>query len=207
MPSWLPKLFKNYIWKINTTEPTIYLTFDDGPDPKPTRFVLDTLLQYHAKATFFCVGENIQKHRKVAQEIINQGHVLANHTMNHLKGWQTSHDVYVKNTNKCQETLEEYSTSSLFRPPYGRITKSQTKSLKEAGYEIIMWDLISYDYDDKIDINQALKQLIRNSKPGSIVVFHDSSKAWKQLKIMLPKYMHALNKQGYSFKSIPTNHN
>ena len=207
MPSWLPKLFKNYTWKINTTEPTIYLTFDDGPDPKPTRFVLDTLLQYHAKATFFCVGENIQKHRKVAQEIINQGHVLANHTMNHLKGWQTSHDVYVKNTNKCQETLEEYSTSSLFRPPYGRITKSQTKSLKEAGYEIIMWDLISYDYDDKIDINQALKQLIRNSKPGSIVVFHDSSKAWKQLKIMLPKYMHALNKQGYSFKSIPTNYN
>ena len=207
MPSWLPKLFKNYTWKINTTEPTIYLTFDDGPDPKPTRFVLDTLLQYHAKATFFCVGENIQKHRKIAQEIINQGHVLANHTMNHLKGWQTSHDDYVKNTNKCQETLEEYSTSSLFRPPYGRITKRQTKSLKESGYEIIMWDLISYDYDDKIDINQALKQLIRNSKPGSIVVFHDSTKAWKQLKIMLPKYMHALNKQGYSFKSIPTNYN
>ena len=207
MPSWLPKLFKNYTWKINTTEPIIYLTFDDGPDPKPTRFVLDTLLQYHAKATFFCVGENIQKHRKIAQEIINQGHVLANHTMNHLKGWQTSHDDYVKNTNKCQETLEEYSTSSLFRPPYGRITKRQTKSLKESGYEIIMWDLISYDYDDKIDINQALKQLIRNSKPGSIVVFHDSSKAWKQLKQMLPKYMHALNNQGYSFESIPTNHN
>ena len=207
MPSWLPKLFKNYTWKINTTEPIIYLTFDDGPDPKPTRFVLDTLLQYHAKATFFCVGENIQKHRKIAQEIINQGHVLANHTMNHLKGWQTSHDDYVKNTNKCQETLEEYSTSSLFRPPYGRITKRQTKSLKESGYEIIMWDLISYDYDEKININQALKQLIRNSKPGSIVVFHDSSKAWKQLKIMLPKYMHALNKQGYSFESIPTKHN
>ena len=204
MPSWLPKLFKNYTWKVNTTEPTIYLTFDDGPDPKPTRFVLDTLLQYHAKATFFCVGENIQKHRKVAQEIINQGHVLANHTMNHLKGWQTSHDDYVRNTNKCQETLDEYSTSSLFRPPYGRITKRQTKALKKAGYEIIMWDLISYDYDDKIDINQALKQLIRNSKPGSIVVFHDSSKAWKQLKIMLPKYMHALKKQGYSFESIPS---
>jgi peptidoglycan/xylan/chitin deacetylase (PgdA/CDA1 family) len=206
MPSWLPKLFKNYTWKINTTEPIIYLTFDDGPDPKPTRFVLDTLLQYHAKATFFCVGENIQKHRKIAQEIINQGHVLANHTMNHLKGWQTSHDDYVKNTNKCQETLEEYSTSSLFRPPYGRITKRQTKSLKESGYEIIMWDLISYDYDDKIDINQALKQLIRNSKPGSIVVFHDSSKAWKQLKQMLPKYMHALSNQGYSFESIPNRH-
>ena len=207
MPSWLPKLFKNYTWKIKTTEPIIYLTFDDGPDPKPTQFVLDTLLQYHAKATFFCVGENIQKHRKIAQEIINQGHVLANHTMNHLKGWQTSHDDYVKNTNKCQETLKEYSTSSLFRPPYGRITKRQTKSLKESGYEIIMWDLISYDYDDKIDINQALKQLIRYSKPGSIVVFHDSSKAWKQLKQMLPKYMHALNNQGYSFESIPTNHN
>ena len=206
MPSWLPKLFKNYTWKINTTEPIIYLTFDDGPDPKPTRFVLDTLLQYHAKATFFCVGENIQKHRKIAQEIINQGHVLANHTMNHLKGWQTSHDDYVKNSNKCQETLEEYSTSSLFRPPYGRITKRQTKSLKESGYEIIMWDLISYDYDDKIDINQALKQLIRNSKPGSIVVFHDSSKAWKQLKQMLPKYMHALSNQGYSFESIPNRH-
>lgn len=206
MPSWLPKLFKNYTWKINTTEPIIYLTFDDGPDPKPTRFVLDTLLQYHAKATFFCVGENIQKHRKIAQEIINQGHVLANHTMNHLKGWQTSHDDYVKNTNKCQETLEEYSTSSLFRPPYGRITKRQTKSLKESGYEIIMWDLISYDYDEKININQALKQLIRNSKPGSIVVFHDSSKAWKQLKQMLPKYMHALSNQGYSFESIPNRH-
>jgi len=126
--------------------------------------------------------------------------------MNHLKGWQTSHDDYVKNTNKCQETLEEYSTSSLFRPPYGRITKRQTKSLKESGYEIIMWDLISYDYDDKIDINQALKQLIRNSKPGSIVVFHDSSKAWKQLKQMLPKYMHALSNQGYSFESIPNRH-
>ena len=204
MPSWLPKLFKNYTWKINTTEPIIYLTFDDGPDPKPTRFVLDTLLQYHAKATFFCVGENIQKHRKIAEEIINQGHVLANHTMNHLKGWQTSHDDYVQNTNKCQETLEEYSTSSLFRPPYGRINKRQTKSLKVAGYEIIMWDLISYDYDDKIDINQALKQLIRSSKPGSIVVFHDSTKAWKQLKIMLPKYIQALNNQGYSFESIPS---
>jgi peptidoglycan/xylan/chitin deacetylase (PgdA/CDA1 family) len=168
---------------------------------------LDTLEQYKAKATFFCVGENIRKHRELAQEIIDQGHILANHTMNHLKGWQTSHNDYVKNTNKCQETLEEYSASSLFRPPYGRITKRQTKSLKEAGYEIIMWDLISYDYDDKININQALKQLIRNSKPGSIVVFHDSSKALKQLKIMLPKYMHALNNQGFSFKSIPTKHN
>ena len=207
MPTWLPTLFRKYTWKVNTTDPKIFLTFDDGPDPIPTRFVLDTLKQYQAKATFFCVGENLSKHGELAKEIMNQGHVLANHTMNHLKGWQTSHDHYLENTQKCQETLKSYSNSKLFRPPYGRITKRQTKSLKEAGYDIIMWDLISYDYDQKINLKRALDQLIRHSKPGSIVVFHDSTKAWNQLKVLLPKYMHELSNRGFSFESIPSSHN
>jgi peptidoglycan/xylan/chitin deacetylase (PgdA/CDA1 family) len=165
--------------------------------------VLDTLHQNNAKATFFCVGENLQKHSEIAQEITDQGHVLANHTMNHLKGWQTSHDGYIENAKKCQETLEKYSNSNLFRPPYGRITKSQSNSLKGAGYEIIMWDLISYDYDRKLNLNRALHQLIKHSEPGSIVVFHDSTKAWNQLKVILPKYIHELSDRGYSFESIP----
>ena len=207
------KLFPNYIWDINTLEKEIYLTFDDGPTPQITNWTLNVLKQYNAKATFFCIGNNIQKHPDIFQNILNDGHVIGNHTQNHIKGWKNSAKAYLKNTLEAQELIDYQIPSSLiinrqslnpnlFRPPYGRITPKQGKKLMELGYKIIMWDVLSFDWDKNITQETCLKNVVSKAKNGSIVVFHDSVKASKNMQYALPKVLDYFGEKGFSFKPL-----
>jgi peptidoglycan-N-acetylglucosamine deacetylase len=197
-----------------TSEKVIYLTFDDGPVPGPTEFVLETLANYRAKASFFCIGDNIRKHPEVFTKIINDGHAIGNHTFNHLKGWSTPVKDYVDNTELCNtqinsilqppaSNIQLQSVSlhpKLFRPPYGRITRSQIKALSH--YKVVMWDVLSYDYSQTRSVESCLRGTIRVTRPGSIVVFHDSYKAEKKMQYTLPRFMDHFLQQGYLFSAI-----
>jgi peptidoglycan/xylan/chitin deacetylase (PgdA/CDA1 family) len=196
-PLLLKKLYPGLIWDIKQDKPCIYLTFDDGPIPIVTPFVLNILKQYNAKATFFCIGDNVRKHPDIFEQIKNEGHAIGNHTYNHLRGWETDDQVYIKNTLKADELLH----AKLFRPPYGRIRKSQIKLLKNAipGVKIIMWDVLSGDFDIDLKPEACLKSVLKYTKSGSIVVFHDSLKAFNRLEYTLPRAMEAWSKAGYSF--------
>jgi peptidoglycan-N-acetylglucosamine deacetylase len=188
------------IWKIKTSEKKIFLTFDDGPVPDVTPWVLETLSKYNIKATFFCVGENVRRHTEIYSAIINAGHSTGNHTMNHLNGWQNTNENYFKNIKECSV----YVNSALFRPPYGRIKFSQVSALKKE-YRIIMWDVLSRDYDQSLGGKDCSDLVIKNSSPGSIVVFHDSLKAEKRLKEALPVVIEHFLKKGYSFEVLQMN--
>jgi peptidoglycan-N-acetylglucosamine deacetylase len=202
IPSLLTKLFPKLIWRIPTNEKIIYLTFDDGPIPGTTEFVLDTLRSFHAQATFFCIGDNIKKFPNVFKKIIADGHEVGNHTFNHLKGWSTTLDLYVDNVKKCemQFSLENFQSANLFRPPYGRITPKQIKALRE--YQIVMWDVLSHDYQQHGVDEDYLKGTIKATRPGSIVVFHDSLKADKKIRFMLPRYVAHFTGLGFQFKTL-----
>jgi peptidoglycan-N-acetylglucosamine deacetylase len=201
-PFFLPWLYPSLTWKISTSEKIIYLTFDDGPVPGPTEFVLDTLKNFNAKATFFCIGENVKKYPVIFKRIVNDGHQVGNHTFNHLKGWRTPPSVYLENVTLCQNELRtsREDSPSLFRPPYGRITPKQIKQL--SGYQIVMWDVLTYDYNKNLSRKHCLKQSIKATRPGSIVVFHDSLKAEKSMKYVLPVFIDHFLNLGYSFQSI-----
>lgn len=179
---------------MNPKEKKIYLTFDDGPIPELTEWVLDTLDHYHIKATFFCVGENIVKHPQIFQRIISEKHQVGNHTHNHIKGWQTSLEEYLDNIEKCQALTQ----TDLFRPPYGRISKQQYKALLKI-HRIILWDVLSYDYDKHTSPLKCLKQSIKHTRNGSIIVFHDNVKATQNLKYALPLYIESCLKLGFQF--------
>lgn len=193
-PNIIRSLYKDAVWRKSADENKIYLTFDDGPIPELTEWVLDTLKLYKIKATFFCVGENIVKHPAIFQRILNEGHRVGNHTYNHIKGWKTSHSNYLKNIEQCQV----YTQSNLFRPPYGRISKKQYRSVLKT-HQLILWDVLSYDYDKLTSPEKCLKQSIDNSRNGSIIVFHDNIKATVNLKYALPKYIEACLKNGFEF--------
>lgn len=213
-------LFPNYVWDIPNNERKVFLTFDDGPTPEITEWVLEQLKEYHAKATFFCIGNNIEKHPKIFQKIIAVGHSIGNHTYTHLNGWKTSTNDYVENTKKCAATItnivpttdtQQPTTSKvhpktknqqLFRPPYGKIKPSQSKILRKLGYKIILWDVISYDFDLKTTPENCLANVLKNITPGSIIVFHDSVKAEKNLKYVLPKTLEFLKEKGFVCSSI-----
>ncbi len=190
-------MYPKAIWRATTTSPTIFLTFDDGPIPGLTEWVLDTLKTYNVKATFFCVGENITKNEAIFNRIIQDGHTVGNHTYNHIKGFKTKTDDYLENTEKC----EQYTNSKLFRPPYGQLKKSQYRTLLERGYKIIMWDVISYDYE-KITPEACFKNVQKNVKNGSIVLFHDNIKAEKKIKYALPKTIEFFLKLNYKFEAL-----
>lgn len=185
---------------------TIYLTFDDGPTPKVTDWVLDTLSHYKAKATFFCIGKNIKNNSDIFKRIINNGHAIGNHTYEHINGWNVSNDEYLRSVIKTEEIIQKseikFQNSKLFRPPYGKIKRSQTKRLIKNNYNIIMWSVLSADFDKNIDEIICLQNVIKNVKNGSIVVFHDSVKAFDKLQVVLPKVLEHFNEKGYSFKSI-----
>jgi peptidoglycan-N-acetylglucosamine deacetylase len=211
-PFFLPLLYPGLIWRMHTEEKIIYLTFDDGPVPGPTEFVLDTLKQFNAKATFFCIGDNVNKHPKVFQRITAEGHTVGNHTFNHLKGWNYSTEDYLSNTNQCEKQfiVSGYQfpvtgNRKLFRPPYGRITPKQIKSLKEGEYNIVMWDVLTSDYNKNITPEKCLNGSIAATRAGSIVVFHDSVKAERNMKYTLPRYIEHFTKQGFSFQSLIPN--
>ena len=207
-PKFIQSFFKDYIWFINTNKKEIYLTFDDGPTPKVTDFVLRTLKNSNAKATFFCIGKNIEKHPEIFKKIIADGHTIGNHTHNHLNGWKTSLDVYIKNIEKCnlsintQNAKPQNQNSKLFRPAYGKIKKSQAIKLKSQGYDIVMWSVLSGDFDVKLSKEKCLNNVINNTEKGSIIVFHDSEKAFEKLQYVLPKVLAHFTNAGYIFKSL-----
>nr|BFF39532.1 polysaccharide deacetylase family protein [Tenacibaculum mesophilum] len=184
-----------------STQKEIFLTFDDGPIPKVTEFVLDQLHLFNAKATFFCIGDNIRKYPAVFSRIINEGHSVGNHTFNHLNGWKNSNTTYINNINKCENLLSHQKTK-LFRPPYGKIKRKQAKQLLANGYKIIMWDVLSADFDPTITKEKCLQNVLRNVENGSIIVFHDSIKASDKLYYVLPKVLEEFSLQGYKFKAI-----
>ena len=192
------------MWRIPTEKKELYLTFDDGPVPGPTEFVLDTLKQFSIKATFFCIGDNVRKHPTVFKRIIDEGHAVGNHTFNHLKGWSTPLNSYLENVKLFDNQLIIDNCElkiKLFRPPYGRITKSQIKALND-DYKIIMWDVLTADYQRSVSPNSCLKNSIAATRSGSIIVFHDSVKAERTLTYALPRFIEHFLEMGYSFNSI-----
>ena len=200
-PWWLKKLYPSLVWSINTTENIIYLTFDDGPHPTATPFVLKSLKQFNAKATFFCIGKNVELYPAIYAEIMSAGHTVANHTQNHLNGWKTTDEIYINNIDQAAAHID----SKLFRPPYGRITKFQAKLLHQMGYKIIMWDVLSGDFDTTLLKEDCAENTILQTQAGSIVVFHDSEKAYERMEFALPKLLDFYSKKGYRFESINWN--
>lgn len=220
-PFLLPWLYPKLVWRMPAQEKKVYLTFDDGPVPGPTDFVLETLKQYNAIATFFCIGDNVQKHPEVFTKILAAGHAVGNHTFNHLKGWSTPLPTYLENVRQCEEMLSRIiirlpidrqlpittsnqqpaASSRLFRPPFGRITRSQIKALKEK-YKIIMWDVLTQDYRQIMTPDKCIRGTIEATRAGSVVVFHDSYKAERNLMFSLPRYLEYLSAEGYTFGKL-----
>ena len=198
----IKKIFSNYTWDVSNTANTMYLTFDDGPVPEVTAWVLEELKKYNLKATFFCIGENIIKHPEIFKKVISDGHSIGNHTFNHLNGWKTSTEAYTENIRLCEKEIEKTTDynlkSKLFRPPYGKLKTAQSKAIRKLGYKIIMWDVLSADFDTTITKEKCLDNVLSNVKPGSIIVFHDSVKAFKNLKYVLPKTLAFLKENNFN---------
>lgn len=201
MPSLISGLFPDLVWRINNPhERSVYLTFDDGPMPGPTDFVLDQLAGFSAKATFFCIGDNIIKHPDVFQKILTEGHQVGNHTYHHLNGWSVPAAQYYTDIMECEMAIGSLHSTGIFRPPFGKLHPSYRRILPHM--KIIMWDILSCDYDYTLDPQKALAEIKSLTRPGSIVVFHDSLKAEKNLRSMLPGYLKFLQSEGYTLKSI-----
>ena len=198
------KMFPNYVWDVQTNTKDLYLTFDDGPTPEITNWTLDILKQYNAKATFFCIGANIEKHPDIFQNIIKDGHAIGNHTQHHVKGWKTKTKAYIAEVLEAEKQIElqQFKSPLLFRPPYGQIKPKQGKKLMALDYKIIMWDVLSFDWQKEISEDDCLNNVISKSKEGSIIVFHDSVKASKNMMYALPKVLEHFSKAGFEFKSL-----
>lgn len=198
----IKKIFSNHVWEISNTENKIYLTFDDGPIPEITEWVLEELKKHNAKATFFCIGHNMEKHPEILEKVINDGHSVGNHTFNHLNGWKTSTKEYIENSIQWSVVSGQSPNGKLFRPPYGKIKSSQSKKLRQLGYKIIMWDVLSADYDTAISPEKCLENVLKNVTSGSIIVFHDSVKAFPNLEYTLPKAMKYWQEKGFVFEKL-----
>lgn len=201
IPSIIKTIFFNQVWTIPNKEKKIYLTFDDGPIPEVTPWVLNVLKQYNVKATFFCIGDNVRKYPEVFKQIISEGHQIANHSFNHLNGWQTNSGKYIENVLEAENEISKYTNSSLklFRPPYGKIKPNQSYKLRKLGFKIIMWDVLSKDYDVNLLPENCELNVIQNISSGSILIYHDSKKASKNLSGSLPSVIEKLQKAGYTF--------
>ena len=226
MPGLVQRMFPKRVWSFPQNINAVFLTFDDGPIPDVTPWVIQELKKHNAKATFFCIGENIKKHPEIFRSLISEGHSIGNHTYNHLNGWKTNDSEYIKNVilseaeaNKWNEKSTNNNLSpvappdgragsakedhqSLFRPPYGRITSKQSKTLQKRGYKIIMWDILSADYNTSISEEKCLQNVLKSISPGSIVVFHDSFKAESNLIYALPKVLDFISKKGWKCEKI-----
>ncbi|MGW1454007.1 polysaccharide deacetylase family protein [Salegentibacter agarivorans] len=221
-PSILRKLYPNRITQIQDKK-SIYLTFDDGPIPEITPWVLEQLKQYNVKATFFCIGDNIRKNPEIFRQLLKEEHSIGNHTFNHLNGWKTITEVYVENVIKAEEILLENrkqrrenreekrdnnnpkpvtSAQKLFRPPYGKIKNSQATELVKLNYKIVMWDVLSGDFENRISKEKCFKNVLNNASDGSTIVFHDSQKAFRNLEYTLPKVLEYYAEKGFSFKPL-----
>lgn len=198
-PQFIQDLFPNFTWRIPGKEKILYLTFDDGPIPEVTPWVLEQLDTYDAKATFFCVGKNIERHPDVFKQVIKAGHAVGNHTNNHLNGWSSDNLNYFHDIRHCARVVN----TTLFRPPYGRMKPKQAQFLQRH-YRIVMWDVLSGDFDPNISVEQCLDNVVSNARPGSIVVFHDSLKAQHTLTHVLPKVLKHFSELGYQFHALNT---
>jgi len=232
MPRFIQRLYPERLWAFSRNSSAVYLTFDDGPIPEVTPWVLDELKKHNAKATFFCIGANVKKYPEIFNRIISEGHSVGNHTFNHLNGWETDNAEYVDNVEMARETMlnaqnlmrnvgcevnderppQSSSTKSnssfvncesLFRPPYGRIKSSQAKILHDKGYQIVMWDIISYDFDASVSPEECLQNVLKNIQTGSIIVFHDSLKVEKNLRYVLPKVLEFISNKGWNCLAVP----
>ena len=201
-PGWLKKIYDSYTWSISVKDKILYLTFDDGPHPEATPFVLKELKKHNILATFFCIGKNVVAYPDIYDQIIREGHSIGNHTYNHLNGWKANNDDYLNDIALAANEIDSY----LFRPPYGRITSFQAKQLKTVmkGKEpkVIMWDVLSGDFDTSCSPQQCLANVLFASVPGSIIVFHDSEKAFPRLEYALPRVLQYFSKKGYLFKPL-----
>ena len=197
VPIFLRIFYPSLLWQMPAGNQTLYLTFDDGPHPKITPKVLDLLDQYQAKATFFCVGENVARFPQTYAEILNRGHRTGNHTMNHLNGWKTNLNLYYENVNECRKLVD----SDLLRPPYGRITPAQIQALKKE-YKIVMWSVLSYDFDTETTPEQCLNYVIEHAEDGAIIVFHDSEKSARNMLAALPEVLSYYHSKGYQFEKL-----
>ena len=196
------KIFSSYVWNMPADERSIYLSFDDGPHPEITPFVLEELKKYNAQASFFCIGNNVVLYPEIYKQVLNEGHVVGNHTYSHPNGWETALEEYMKDI----AAASKYIDSNLFRPPYGRIKRQQanglTKAMNKNDARIIMWDVLSADFDTSFSPRQCLNNVVSNCTNGSIVVFHDSEKAFPNLEYSLPLALKRLSEEGYAFKRI-----
>ena len=193
-PRLLRPLWGKVVWRKDPSKKVIYLTFDDGPVPEVTPLVLDLLDEHNIKATFFCVGENVQKHPDTFAQVMSRGHKVGNHTFNHLKGFSVKDEEYYDNIDKAAELID----SKLFRPPYGRVTGKQMKKLRDR-YAIIMWDVITHDYNKNLSPETIMRTIKRYSRNGSLVVFHDSIKAKENVLAVLPLAIEYWKSKGYTF--------
>lgn len=214
-PWLLKKIFPNYVWEFSSSKKNdkiLYLTFDDGPTPKITQWTLDILKQYNAKATFFCIGNNVKKHPEIFNSILTEGHTIGNHTNTHVEGWKTETKVYLEDFEKAETIINsqfknqnlKFKTQNLklFRPPFGKLKNSQGKALIKLGYKIIMWTVVTFDWEQYITPEKCLNSVIKNASNGSIIVFHDSVKASKNMRYALPKVLDYYNKKGFRFEAI-----
>jgi len=199
-PEILKRIYPNQVWSYPVSEKKLFLTFDDGPTPNITDWVLEELNKYRARATFFLVGENAERYPQLVSRIEREGHAIGNHTYRHVNGWMIPPKAYMKDVLKCNEILH----TGLFRPPYGRITRTQTRMMKSR-YRVIMWDVLSGDFDKTISGKRCLKNVIENTVPGSIIVFHDSVKAADRLQYVLPRTLEYFSERNYSFEKISSN--
>jgi peptidoglycan/xylan/chitin deacetylase (PgdA/CDA1 family) len=201
IPFWIPLIFPRYTWRLPTTQPVVYLTFDDGPHPQITPWVLELLQQYKAKATFFCIGKNVSDHPQVYRQILSEGHAVGNHTFDHLNGLKAGNKEYLDSVQAAARVID----SKLFRPPYGRIRSIQATQIKRmlgAGARIIMWDVLSADFDPGLLPEQCLQRVLKHTRQGSIIVFHDSEKAFTNLEAILPRVLQVLQEKGFQFAPI-----
>ena len=203
-PWLLKKIYPGCVWDIPTQDNVLYLTFDDGPHPEATPFVLDELKKYNAKATFFCIGKNVIEHPDIYKRILVEGHRTGNHSFNHLNGWKVKDENYIEDVMHARKFID----SDIFRPPYGRITKFQNRLLTTSSanqpqlFKIIMWNVLSADFDQSITPEKCASNVIMNAKPGSVIVFHDSQKALSKLKFALPEVLKHFIAKNYAFKEI-----
>ncbi len=202
-PKILTYIFPNLITEIPNKQNQVFLTFDDGPTPEITHFVLDLLDKHNAKATFFCIGNNIEKYPEILREIKQKKHAVGNHTFQHDDAWKYSDNEYFKSIEKTRKILAENGIDShLFRPPFGRLTPRKIRLLNRQNYKIVMWRLITGDYNRKINAGKVANKIIKQTKSGDVIVFHDSLKAFDKLKIMLPLILAGLSKKGFVFSKI-----
>jgi len=196
-PGIVKPLSSDLIWDIKTREKELFLSFDDGPEPEVTPEILEVLQSYKAKASFFCIGKNVENHPDIYQRIVDEGHSVGNHTFNHEKGWDTTLMTYLRSVAQCSQ----YVKSNLFRPPYGRIRRNQAAALRRK-YHLIMWDVLSADFDAEVNPQKCLDNVVKNARSGSIIVFHDSLKCKENVLYALPRVLQIFGSEGYKFSAI-----